>query len=234
VAFTLIELLVVVAIIAVLIAILLPSLGKARTQAKNVVCLANIKSDMMALYNYAAQNQTKMPNDGAASGQLLWDINPNITDNLMGTNGIIRKTFYCPLNPDQNVNNLWTLGSGNRAVGYFYITARNNYSTNGLAKPKYAKTTTTPDAKKSVIPDDQEVIADITISDRTNKNFANIHFSGGGGVSLSTSHLGTGGNPTNTNIGFLDGHAEGRKYGDMKVEVDSANVGASDQFWEWF
>ena len=55
-AFTLIELLVVVAIIALLLSILLPSLERARAQARQVLCLTNLKSQGRAVFFYAEDN----------------------------------------------------------------------------------------------------------------------------------------------------------------------------------
>lgn len=55
-AFTLIELLVVVSIIALLVSILLPSLGKARDRARDVVCLLNLRNMNSVLFLYANDN----------------------------------------------------------------------------------------------------------------------------------------------------------------------------------
>ena len=59
--FTLVELLVVISIIALLISILLPSLKKAREQAKSVVGLANLKSLSTGVLTYASEYGGTLP-----------------------------------------------------------------------------------------------------------------------------------------------------------------------------
>lgn len=59
--FTLIELLVVISIIALLVAILLPALSKAREQARLAVCMSNQHQLCVGLQVYAADNEGKLP-----------------------------------------------------------------------------------------------------------------------------------------------------------------------------
>ena len=59
--FTLIELLVVIAIIALLVAILLPSLGRARELAKQAVCQSNLNSIGKAMMLYKGDDKDRFP-----------------------------------------------------------------------------------------------------------------------------------------------------------------------------
>ncbi len=62
--FTLIELLVVIAIIAILAALLLPALGRAKENGRAIYCMNNTKQFMTAALMYASDNEENLPPNG--------------------------------------------------------------------------------------------------------------------------------------------------------------------------
>jgi prepilin-type N-terminal cleavage/methylation domain-containing protein len=71
-AFTLIELLVVVAIIAILLSILLPSLSGARQQAKTLTCLTHERAIAQAVGYYAQENREHLPGVDGMDPRTAW------------------------------------------------------------------------------------------------------------------------------------------------------------------
>ena len=85
----------VIAIIAILAALLLPALAKAKRKAQRVQCMTGLHQIEVALNVYAGQFNDRLPVLAGGGASWCWDIPATATTPMLRS-GLTKKTFFCP------------------------------------------------------------------------------------------------------------------------------------------